>query len=63
MSRFIAGLSRALANDCRTLAVVETFGEYQINKRYNLRFLERFKGISSEKLVEQVMECMNKKSP
>jgi hypothetical protein len=61
MSKFIAGLSRGLANDYTTLAVVATFGEYEINKRYNLRLLERFKGISSEKLVEQVMAFINKK--
>ncbi|MBI2486636.1 MAG: hypothetical protein HYW01_06695 [Deltaproteobacteria bacterium] len=61
MSRFIAGLSRGLANDYTTLAVVETFGEYQINKRYNLRHLERFKGISSDKLAKLVQELINKK--
>lgn len=37
MSRFIAGLSRGLANDYVALDVVETFGQYEINKRYNFK--------------------------
>ena len=61
MSRFIAGLSRGLANDYEALAVVETFGQYEINKRYSLRHQERFKGISSGKLAKQIVELMNGK--
>ena len=61
MSRFIAGLSRGVANDHEALAVVETFGRYEINKRYSLRHLERFKGISSGKLAKQIVELMNGK--
>lgn len=61
MSIFIAGLSLGLADDYTTLAVVETFGEYEISKIYNLRHLERFKGIFSDKLAEQVAGFMSKK--
>lgn len=52
-------LGRGFADDYTSLAVLETFGEYEINKRYNLRHLERFKGISSCKLEKQVVELMN----
>lgn len=60
MSRFIAGLSRGLANDYTTLAVVETFGEYQINKRYNLRHLKWLRETSYSEVVNRVLKFMNK---
>ena len=43
MQMFIVGLSSGKAEGQAAIALVETFGEYQINKGYTLRHAEQFK--------------------
>ena len=59
MKRFILGLSSGKSEGHAGIALVETFGEYQINKRYNLRRVERFKFKSDDDIVNRIIEFLD----
>jgi hypothetical protein len=59
MKRFILGLSSGKAKGYAAIALVETFGEYRINKRYNLRRVERFKFKSDDDIVNRIIEFLD----
>jgi len=60
MSRFIAGLALEKDRDYIAIAVLEAFGKYQVNKRYSLRYLERFKEDSYSNVMNRILELVNK---
>ncbi|HWP90864.1 MAG TPA: hypothetical protein VNN20_01515 [Thermodesulfobacteriota bacterium] len=59
MKRFILGLSPGKAEGHAAIALVETFGKYRINKRYNLRRVERFKFKSDDDIVNRIIEFLD----
>ena len=59
MKRFILGLSSGKAEGHAAIALVETFGKYQINKRYNLRHVEQFKLKSDDDIVNRIIEFLD----
>ncbi len=58
IKRFILGLSSGKAKGHAAIVLVETFGKYQINKRYNLRRVERFKLKSDDDIVNRIIEFL-----